>query len=113
MPRGRAMLLTTALAFAPVLSARARLGGGILFGLFVAPKLGNLAPSCSRDFFVSFVPGIARFFPAAARATIVFVLLLVYDVSRASCGGARPYRGASPRRTGPKPTSLLPVASNL
>lgn len=80
------MLLTAILAFAHVLSAMAWLGGGILFGFFVAPKLGHLPPSSSRDFFLSVVPGIARFFQAAAGATIVFGLLLLYNMTHGDLG---------------------------
>jgi len=71
-------LLTTILAYAHVLSAVSWLGGGILFSFIIGPRLGDLKPPVARDFLVTIVPPVVRFFQAAAGLTVLFGLLLLW-----------------------------------
>jgi hypothetical protein len=73
-------LLTTVLAYGHIVSAIAWLGGGIMFGMVIAPRLGKLALSSSRDFVLTVLPGVLRFFQVIAGVTILFGLLLLYDM---------------------------------
>ena len=75
------MLLTALLAYGHVLSAVAWLGGDLFFGSLFASKLGRLSPETSRDFFLLFVPGVSRFFQVVSGTTIVFGLLLLYNMT--------------------------------
>ena len=71
------MLLTAILAFAHVVSAVSWLGGGILFSFIIGPRLAALKPPVARDFLVTMIPAVVRFFQIVAGLTILFGLLLL------------------------------------
>jgi uncharacterized membrane protein len=73
-------LLIAILAWLHVVSAISWLGGGILFAFVIGPALAKLSPSSSGEFLVKVVPGVARFFQMVAGSTILFGLLLVYNL---------------------------------
>ena len=79
-------LVTTILAFAHILSAMAWLGGGFMFGFIIAPRLTKLSLASSREFFVSIVPQVLRFFQVVAGLTILFGVLLLYSIISSSGG---------------------------
>lgn len=74
------MLLTAVLAYLHVVSAISWLGGGILFTFVVGPRLARMPPASTRDFLVTVVPGIARFFQVVAGLTLLFGFLLMFDM---------------------------------
>lgn len=74
-------LLTTVLAVLHVFSAIGWLGGGLLFGFVIGPRLAKLSRPASREFVLGVVPGILRFFQVIAGATILFGLLLLYNMT--------------------------------
>jgi len=78
------MLDTWILAWAHVLSAVGWLGGGMLFAFVVGPALSNLSPAASGEFLLKVVPGVVRFFQIFAGLTILFGLLLLYNMGGAS-----------------------------
>ncbi len=75
------MWLTDLLATLHVLFAIAWLGGGIMFGFIVAPKVGQTSPAASREFFVKVAPAVLRFFTIVPGLAVVFGLLLVYNIT--------------------------------
>ncbi len=80
------MLLTAVLAALHIVFAMAWLGGGIIFGFVIAPRTAKLSLGSSRQFFVTIGPAIARYFQAVAGLTILFGLLLLYDLDTANPG---------------------------
>lgn len=80
-------LVTTALAYAHILSAMGWLGGGILFGFVIAPRFSKMGLAGSRDFFVTVQPNVIRFFQIVAGLTVLFGVLLLYVMT--AYGGAR------------------------
>ena len=79
--RGPARLLITwVLAWLHVASAICWLGGGILFAFVVGPALARLSPAASGEFLVKIVPRIVRFFQVFAGLTILFGILLLYNL---------------------------------
>ena len=74
------MLLTAILAWLHVFSAIGWLGGGIMFGLVVAPALSKLSPMASGEFLVKVGPRVGRFFQAFAGLTVLFGALLLYNI---------------------------------
>jgi len=71
------MLLTVVLATLHILFAIAWLGGGVMFGMIIAPALASLTPGASREFFVRIGPRVVRFFQVVPVLTILFGLLLL------------------------------------
>jgi len=74
------VLLTAILAYAHVVSAVSWLGGGILFSFIIGPRLASLPPAAARSFLVTMVPPVVRFFQVAAGLTILFGLLLLWNM---------------------------------
>jgi uncharacterized membrane protein len=74
------MLLTAVLAWLHVISAISWLGGGIMFGIIIAPMLSKLSPPAAGEFLVKVGPRVARFFQAFAGLTVLFGLLLLYNI---------------------------------
>lgn len=72
------MLTTAILAWLHIGSAIAWLGGGIMFGVVVAPALSKLSPGSSGEFFVKVVPRVIRYFQIVAGSTVLFGVLLLY-----------------------------------
>ena len=86
------MWLTWVLAWLHVVSAITWLGGGILFSFVVGPSLVGMSPAASGEFLVRVVPKVVRYFQAAAGMTVVFGLLLFYDMGGPSLlGGSTTY----------------------
>ena len=75
------MWLTDLLATFHVLFAISWLGGGIMFGFVVAPRVGLTSPPAAREFFLRVVPGVLRFFQVVPVLTIGFGLLLLYNMT--------------------------------
>ena len=75
------MWLTDLLATFHVLFAISWLGGGIMFGFVVAPRVGQTSPPAAREFFLRVGPGVLRFFQVVPALTIVFGLLLLYNIT--------------------------------
>lgn len=73
-------LVITVLAGLHIFFAMAWLGGGFLFGFFIAPRLTKLPLPASRAFTVSVVPPVVRFFQAVAPLTVIFGLGLLYEM---------------------------------
>ena len=84
------MLLTAIWAGLHVISAMMWLGGGILFGAFIAPALGKLSPQASGEFFVKIIPRVMRFFQIVALTTVVFGILLLYNITNGDIGSLSP-----------------------
>jgi uncharacterized membrane protein len=76
----RDVLVTWVLAWLHVISAICWLGGGIMFAFVVAPALSKLSPASSGEFLVKVVPRVVRFFQVFAGLTILFGLLLLYNL---------------------------------
>jgi len=74
------MLSTAILAWVHVISAIGWLGGGIMFGVIIAPVLGKFSPAASGEFLVRVGTRVARFFQVIAATTILFGFLLLYNV---------------------------------
>jgi len=74
------MLLTAILAWLHVFSAIAWLGGGIMFGVIIAPMLSKFSPPASGEFLVKVGPRVALFFQVVAGTTLLFGLLLLWNV---------------------------------
>lgn len=74
------MLLTWVLAWAHVISAISWLGGGILFGFVIGPGLATLASASRDDFWLKVAPRIGRFFAVVAVLTILFGVLLLFNL---------------------------------
>ncbi len=74
------MLSTWVLAWLHVVSAICWLGGGIMFAFVVGPALSRLSPASSGEFLVKVVPRVVRFFQVFAALTILFGLLLLYNL---------------------------------
>lgn len=75
-------LLTTVLAFLHIFCAMGWIGGGFLFGFVIAPKLSKMSLAGSRDFVLTIVPGVLRFFQVIAGLTILFGVLLLYVMTQ-------------------------------
>ncbi|MDV3244949.1 MAG: hypothetical protein LYZ66_07260 [Nitrososphaerales archaeon] len=73
-------LLTAVLAWFHVISAVAWLGGGIMFAVVIGPALVKLSPSSSGEFLAKVAPKVGRFFQIIAGSTILFGVLLVYNL---------------------------------
>jgi hypothetical protein len=78
------MLSTAILAWLHVFSAIGWLGGGIMFGVIIAPVLGSLSPPTSGEFLIRVGPRVARFFQVIAGLTILFGFLLLYNLGGSS-----------------------------
>jgi uncharacterized membrane protein len=74
------MLLTAILAWLHVLSAIMWLGGGIMFGMVIVPTLSRFSPAASGEFLVRVGPRVGRFFQVVAGSTILFGVLLLYNI---------------------------------
>jgi uncharacterized membrane protein len=74
------MLLTAILAWLHIISAISWLGGGIMFGVIIAPMLSKFSPPAAGEFLVRVGPRVGRFFQVFAGTTILFGLLLLYNV---------------------------------
>jgi uncharacterized membrane protein len=74
------MLTTWILAWLHVISAICWLGGGIMFAFVVGPALSRLSPSSSGEFLVKVVPRVVVFFQVFAGLTILFGVLLLYNM---------------------------------
>lgn len=74
------VLATWILAWLHVISAIGWLGGGIMFAFIIGPALEKLSPSASAEFLVKVVPRVARFFQAIAGLTVLFGILLLYNL---------------------------------
>jgi len=74
------MLSTWILAWLHVLSAICWLGGGIMFAFVVGPALSKLSPASSGEFLVKVVPRVVLFFQLFAGLTILFGVLLLYNL---------------------------------
>ncbi|HYK93327.1 MAG TPA: hypothetical protein VEY07_04705 [Thermoplasmata archaeon] len=74
------MWLTDLLATFHVLFAISWLGGGIMFGFIIAPRLGLMAPPAAREFFIRVVPTVLRFFIVVPTLTVIFGFLLLYNL---------------------------------
>jgi uncharacterized membrane protein len=74
------MLLTAILAWLHVVSAIMWLGGGIMFGMIIAPTLSKFSPSASGEFLVRVGVRVGRFFQVVAGTTVLFGLLLLWNV---------------------------------
>jgi uncharacterized membrane protein len=74
-------LLTTVLAVLHILTAMGWLGGALLFGFVISPSLAKLSRPASREFALGVAPGVLRFFQVIAGATILFGLLLLYNMT--------------------------------
>lgn len=74
------MLLTAILAWLHIISAISWLGGGIMFGIIIAPTLSKFSPAGSGEFLVRVGPRVARFFQVIAGLTILFGFLLLWNV---------------------------------
>jgi hypothetical protein len=84
------MLLTVILAVLHILGAVAWLGGGILFAALIGPGLGRLTPQSSGEFFLKVVPRVIRFFQGAAAFTVLFGILLLYNITNGDVGSIAP-----------------------
>lgn len=73
--------MTAVLAVLHVFTAMGWLGGGLLFGFVISPRLAKLSRPAAREFVLGVAPGILRFFQVAAGATILFGLLLLYNMT--------------------------------
>jgi hypothetical protein len=60
------------------------MGGGIMFGFVIAPALARLSPQSSGEFFLKIVPRVARFFQVVPALTLIFGVLLLYNLGGAS-----------------------------
>ena len=74
------MLTTGILAWLHVISAVCWLGGGIMFAFVVGPALSRLSPASSGEFLVKVVPRVVLFFQVFAGLTILFGVLLLYNL---------------------------------
>ena len=74
------MLTTWILAWLHVVSAICWLGGGIMFAFVVGPALSRLSPASSGEFLVKVVPRVVLFFQVLAGLTILFGVLLLYNM---------------------------------
>lgn len=74
-------LLTAVLAVLHVFAAVGWLGGGLLFGFVISPRLAKLSRPAAREFVLGVAPGIVRFFQVIAIAAILFGLLLLYNMT--------------------------------
>jgi uncharacterized membrane protein len=74
------MLLTAILAWLHVVSAIMWLGGGIMFGMIIAPTLSKFSPAASGEFLVRVGVRVGRFFQVVAGTTVLFGLLLLWNV---------------------------------
>jgi len=78
---GFAVMLTSwILAWLHVVSAICWLGGGIMFAFVVGPALARLSPASSGEFLVKVVPRVVMFFQVFAGLTILFGVLLLYNM---------------------------------
>ncbi len=80
------MLVTAILAALHVISAIGWLGGGIIFGLVIAPLVPKMGPASARTFLVTVGPRVALFFQVIAGLTVLFGLLLLYDMNTTGQG---------------------------
>ncbi|HZY69563.1 MAG TPA: hypothetical protein VFF67_01100 [Thermoplasmata archaeon] len=78
------MLLTAILAWLHVVSAMAWLGGGVMFGFVLTPGLRKLPPAVSGPFLIGIGPRVARFFQVVAGTTVLFGLLLLWNLGGAA-----------------------------
>ena len=74
------MLLTWIWASAHILSAIAWLGGAMVFAFVIGPSLELLAPGSRADFLIHVTPRLVRFFQIVAGTTVVFGVLLLYNL---------------------------------
>lgn len=74
-------LVTTVLAFAHIFSAISWLGGGLMFGFVIAPRLGKIPLAAARAFTVEVVPRVLVFFEIVAGLTILFGVGLLYSIT--------------------------------
>lgn len=75
------MWVTDLLATFHVLFAVAWLGGGVMFGIVIGPRLASFSPPAAREFFVKAGPQILRFFVVVPALTVGFGLLLIYNIT--------------------------------
>ena len=75
------MWLTDVLATFHILFAVLWLGGGVMFGIVIAPRLAAMPPPASREFFIKVVPTVLRFFQVVPALAVGFGLLLVANMT--------------------------------
>jgi len=68
------------LAYGHVLAAMGWLGGGILTGFVIGPSLRTLSSGAGLEFNAKVLPKIIRFVQASVGATLLFGILLFYEV---------------------------------
>lgn len=84
------MWLTDLLATFHVLFAVLWLGGGIMFGFLIAPRIGQTSPSTAREFFLKVGPAVLRYFQVIPALTILFGLLLLGNIVGGDWGQLSP-----------------------
>ncbi len=80
------MLLTAILAALHVVSAILWLGGGMLFGFVIAPRVSRLSPQASGEFFSNVGPAVVWYFRVVGPATVLFGLLLLSTMTQEGLG---------------------------
>jgi uncharacterized membrane protein len=73
-------LLIAVLAYVHILAAVGWLGGNVFFGFAVAPALRLMNPSVAAEFFAKVGSRPRRFFTATSTLTVVFGVLLLYEI---------------------------------
>jgi uncharacterized membrane protein len=74
------VLVTWILAWLHVFSAICWLGGGMVFVFILSPSLARLSPAARGEFMVKIAPKMVRFLQASAGLTILFGVLLLYNI---------------------------------
>ena len=81
-------IITQIAAFGHILSAMGWLGGGMLTALALGPNLRKMSPSAALEFNAKVLPKLARFVQMAIGLTLLFGLLLLYQIASAAGGSS-------------------------
>ena len=81
-------IITQIAAYGHILSAMGWLGGGMMTALALGPNLRKMAPAAALEFNAKVLPNLARFIQAAIGLTLLFGLLLLYQVASAAGGSS-------------------------
>jgi len=81
-------IVTQIAAYGHILSAMGWLGGGMLTAFALGPNVRRMSPPAALEFNAKVLPKLARFVQAAIGLTLLFGLILLYQVASAAGGSS-------------------------
>lgn len=81
-------IITQIAAYGHILSGMGWLGGGMMTALALGPNLRKMSPASALEFNAKVLPKLARFVQTAVGLTLLFGLVLLYQVASAAGGSS-------------------------